>query len=231
MSQKPGGPTRWHTLTTMAVLGLTIAALHFGGKRIAVSLAQPLNTIPANLAGWAAKSDEQLSPKVLGVLKPTSYLSRTYWMDRKQIGLFISYHGQQRAGESIHTPKHCLPGGGWEFSDRGEALVTFGDGAVNVNRYVVQNGGQRLLILYWYHSKRRIVANEYTAKFYMARDAIAEHQTAGSIVRITLPDRPGAQEDAIGFAAALLPYLQKCFDASYTVHTASIKSPVHSSTR
>jgi EpsI family protein len=215
----------------MAVLGLTIATLHFAEKRIPVSLAQPLDTIPANLAGWAARSDEQLSPSVLGVLKPTSYLSRTYRMNRKQIGLFISYHAQQRAGESIHTPKHCLPGGGWEFSNRGKALVTFGDAAVNVNRYVVQNGEQRLLILYWYHSKRRVVANEYAAKFYMARDAIAEHQTAGSIVRITLPDRPGAEEDAIGFATTLLPYVQKCFDAGYTVHTASNDSPVHSSIR
>jgi EpsI family protein len=207
----PVRSTLWHAVATAMVLGLTVVGLRFAGTRTAVSLAQPLHTVPTKLAGWTAISEEVLSPKVLEVLKPTSYLSRTYRLDQKQIGLFISYHSQQRAGENIHTPKHCLPGGGWDFSETGAAFVPFGASQVKVNKYVVQNGGQRLLILYWYQSKLRVVANEYAAKLYMARDSIIEHQTEGSIVRITLPYRPGALDEAVGFATALLPHVQRCF--------------------
>ncbi|MBK5291000.1 MAG: EpsI family protein [Acidobacteriia bacterium] len=196
------------------VLVLTAAGLRSAQTRVPDSLAQPLNSIPANIAGWTKASEEELAPKVLEALKPTSYLNRGYRSGKKGLGLFISYHAQQRAGESIHTPKHCLPGGGWEFSEVGSAYIPFRGSRVKVNRYIVQDGGRRLLILYWYHSKLRVVANEYAAKFYLAHDSIFSRQTAGSIVRITLPDGPSAMADAVEFATALLPYVQACLGSA-----------------
>jgi EpsI family protein len=126
--------------------------------------------------------------------------------------LFIAYYAEQRAGESIHTPKHCLPGAGWEFTEMGTSAIPFGSSQVVVNNYLVQQGQERLRILYWYHSRTRVVANEYAAKFYLARDALLRGSTDGAIVKIVVRDQPGAARKAEEFAASLLPAVQRCFN-------------------
>jgi hypothetical protein len=45
----------------------------------------------------------------------------------------------------------------------------------------------------------------------MAWDAIAKGRTAGSIVRIILPDQPGAVADGLNFASILIPQVEMCF--------------------
>src|SRR5262249_9600712 len=156
-------------------------------------------------------ANQTLRDDVLTVLKPTSYLSRLYRKDGEQIELFVAYYSQQRAGESMHSPKNCLPGSGWEVWNYGTASVPVNGRQVTVNRYSVQNGPQRMLVLYWYQSKSRIIANEYLGKICLVRDALLSGQTAGSIVRLTLPDRPGALEDGVAFASNLIPQVQTCF--------------------
>ena len=46
-----------------------------------------------------------------------------------------------------------------------------------MNRYVIQKGVDRQLVLYWYQSHGRVVANEYWSKFYLIRDAVRLNRT------------------------------------------------------
>jgi EpsI family protein len=208
------GSITFNVISAILLLSLTAAGVHFAAARIPGSLVQQLDTIPETIEDWTGTTDRKLPPNILNTLKATSYLQRIYRRGRSELELFVAYYAEQRAGESIHTPKHCLPGGGWEVAEMGTISVPFGKTNATVNNYVVQQGNERLRILYWYHSKSRVVANEYAAKLYLARDSMVRGTTDGTIVKITLKDRPGSLADAMAFAAGVLPNVQKCFGFS-----------------
>lgn len=205
------GSLTFNFIVTVLLLSATAAGLKVSQVRVPGALAQPLETVPATLGDWTMASQSELPDRILQTLHATSYLDRIYSNGRNQLGLFVAYYSEQRAGESIHTPKHCLPGGGLEVVDIGTVDIPFAGSKATVNKYIVDAQGQRLLILYWYHSKSRIIANEYAAKFYLARDALLRGNTDGSIVRITLRDQPGALQHAVDFATHVLPAVQYCF--------------------
>ena len=114
----------------------------------------------------------------------------------------------------MHSPKHCLPGAGWEIWKHDSMLIPLDGQHIRVNKYSIQNQGARMLMVYWYQSKDRIVANEYFGKLLLARDTVLTGHTAGSIVRIVLPDVPGADQDGAAFASKLIPQVQRCFGSS-----------------
>jgi hypothetical protein len=68
-----------------------------------------------------------------------------------------------------------------------------------------------MLMFYWYQSKTRIVASEYMGKILLARDTLLSGHTAGSIVRIMLPDTPAANAEGVAFATRLIPEVERCF--------------------
>jgi EpsI family protein len=152
-----------------------------------------------------------LGARVLKVLLPTSYLARTYQKGDQQLGLFVAFYAQQHAGESMHSPKHCLPGSGWEIWNYDSVLIPVAGRQVRVNKYSIDHTGQRMLMFYWYQSRQRIIASEYLGKLLLVRDALVDGRTAGSIVRITIPDAAGASDEAITFASGLIPQVERCF--------------------
>jgi EpsI family protein len=201
----------WQFPLTVLLLSVTLLASHLSERRSAECLAQPLENIDAQLAGWRAVSDRALGARVLKTLVPTSYLLRTYQKGNRQIDLFIAFYAQQRAGEAMHSPKACLPGGGWEIWNYDSALIPVDGRQVRVNKYSIDNAGQRRLMFYWYQSRQRIVASEYLGKLLLVRDALVDGRTAGSIVRITVPDAAGNSDEAVAFASRLIPQVERCF--------------------
>src|SRR5581483_23318 len=99
---------------------------------------------------------------------------------------------------------------GWEIWQQDSALVPVDGQAIKVNQYRIENQGDRELMLYWYQSKSRIFASEYLGKLLLARDTMLSGQTAGSIVRIMLPDAPEASRDGVAFASRLIPEVWRC---------------------
>jgi EpsI family protein len=127
-----------------------------------------------------------------------------------ELGLFIAYYAQQKAGESMHSPKHCLPGSGWEIWDYAATAIPTVGTPTTVNRYSIANSGQRMVVLYWYQSRNRIITSEYAGKLYLLKDGIVDGRTSGSLVRITVPDTPDAIKAAEKFASQLIPLLNNC---------------------
>jgi EpsI family protein len=200
-----------HWIATFLLLVTTLTASRLMARRRSEFLIQPLNTIDRQIAGFTAADNPVLTDEVLAQLKPTSYLSRTYNKSGLQADLFIAFYAQQRAGESMHSPKHCLPGAGWEIFDYASAAIPAGGRRYKVNKYRVSRETERRLVLYWYQSKQRIIANEYLGKLLLAHDALLQNSTSGSIVRIIVPDRPGAFEAARELASAIILQVQRCF--------------------
>jgi EpsI family protein len=200
-----------HCVAAVLLLTATLAASKLSSLRPSGSLVQPLDTIERNIGGFTATDNPALSDRVLGRLLPTAYVSRTYHKPGMDLDLFIAFYAQQRAGESMQSPKHCLPGAGWEIWDYGNIPIPVGDRNLIVNSYHISRDSSRMLVLYWYQSKGRIIASEYMGKILLARDALLQNSTAGSIVRVIVPDRPGALDTAVAFASALIPQVGRCF--------------------
>jgi EpsI family protein len=193
------------------MLAATLVAATLNERDRPDALAAPLETIPHQVAGWTEVKSAELGAGVLRELAPTSYISRSYAKDGRQLDLFVAFYAQQRAGESMHSPKHCLPGGGWEIWQHGSMAAPFNGAPAKINRYSIQNAGRRYLMLYWYQSRQRIIASEYLGKILLVRDALFDGRTAGSIVRIMVPDTPETAEEGAAFAAAIIPEIQRCF--------------------
>lgn len=208
-------PTRWRSAATIALLAATLTTSVALDQRTAPeSLARPLETIAANIDGWVGSSDPPLQDAVLKELVPTSYLSRTYKRGGQALGLFIAYYAKQRAGENMHSPKHCLPGAGWEVWQYGTVDIPVNGRIETINKYNVQKGGERDLVLYWYQSRQRVIARELVGKILLVRDALIDGRTGGSLVRLTLPDRPGALQDGVAFASAIIPQMERSLGAN-----------------
>jgi EpsI family protein len=196
---------------TVLLLTGTLAASKLMAHRKSEMLARPLETISRNMAGFSGADNPALDEGTLRTLNPTSYLSRTYSRDSLKADLFIAFYAQQRAGESMHSPKHCLPGSGWEIWNYDTMEVPAAGQRFTVNKYSISRESERRLVLYWYQSRDRIIASEYLGKLLLARDTLLQNATAASIVRVILPDQPGAPEIARAFASELIPQVQVCF--------------------
>jgi len=202
-----------HLVGILLLLTATFATSKLTSSRKFDVLASPLDSIDRQLAGFNATDNPAITDSVLGQLKPTSYLSRTYHKPDLQADLFIAFYAQQRAGESMHSPKHCLPGAGWEIWNYGNTDITVNGRSYAINEYSIANSGQRMLVLYWYQSRNRVIASEYMGKILLARDALLQKSTAASIVRIIVPDKPGAFEAARALATQILPQVWRSFGA------------------
>jgi EpsI family protein len=198
-------------LATAALLGGTLLVCRWTARPRPSELARPLDTIDREIDGWTVDGTPPLAPGVVQRLVPTSYLSRDYRKDSQHLGLFIAYYSQQRAGESMHSPKHCLPGSGWEIWKHEPATLAVGGRRVDINKYYVQKTGDRMLVLYWYQSRDRVIANEYLGKILLIRDTVRDGNTAGAIARIVVADQPDVAAAALDFSARIVQQLQDCF--------------------
>jgi EpsI family protein len=82
-----------------------------------------------------------------------------------------------------------------------------------VNRYLVQKGDSKSIVLYWYQSRDRVVASEYWAKFYVIADALRYNRTDTALVRIVVPvtnnDIDSATQSATEFAQTVFMPLRQ----------------------
>jgi EpsI family protein len=151
----------------------------------------------------------------LEVAGASEYLMRNYESaaapDTDWFSVYVGYYERQTQGKTIHSPKNCLPGGGWEpLASRTEEIET-AIGRVRVNRYLLQRGTEQALVLYWYQGRGRVEANEYLVKWDLLRDAVMRQRTEEALVRVVVPvngNEAGAFDLAARAAADLIPFLQ-----------------------
>jgi EpsI family protein len=149
---------------------------------------KPLNEIPQVLGSWTGGMDVPLESDVRDVLGVDDYVNRTYVNAAGQpVSLYVGYYASQRRGDTIHSPQNCLPGAGWQPVEGGSAPLDVGGRRLTVNRYVIQKGLDRQVVLYWYQGRGRVIANEYANKFWLMLDAARLHRSDGALVRVVAP--------------------------------------------
>jgi EpsI family protein len=126
--------------------------------------------------------------------------------------VYVGYYASQRQGDTMHSPQNCLPGAGWRPIESSYLDLPIEGGARRINRYVIQKGLDRQVVLYWYQGRGRVVANEYVNKLFLMWDAARLNRTDGGLVRIIAPAVAGVAEassTATRFATALMPSLME----------------------
>jgi EpsI family protein len=198
-----------------ALIALTAILLQARTRTEIIPQRLPLSSFPAQLANWDSTEFVQ-DQKTLEVLGPGDFMERVYQDPAKKlpyVDLFLAYFPSQRAGETPHSPQHCLPGSGWNPDENVRVTLALpGHGPFPANRYVISKGDQRRLVLYWFWAHDRGVASEYWAKFYLVKDAIRMNRSDGSLVRFVTPMFPGetpdaAQQRLLPFTSAVVPLL------------------------
>ena len=195
---------------TTALLASSLGISTLGLRRYPDTLVAPLDSISQNIAGWTLDRVQFIESRTLQTLKPTTYLARSYSKGSDDLNLFVAYYAQQRSGESMHSPKACLPASGWEIWKYDTANVDMQSRPVTVNKYYIQRAGERQIVFYWYQSRERVIASEYAGKLLLIKESLLSGHTGGSLVRVMIPDRPGMSEEALAFASKLIPEVQKC---------------------
>jgi exosortase D (VPLPA-CTERM-specific) len=131
----------------------------------------------------------------LDQLKLDDYLLANYRRPAGPIiNVWIPYYDSQRKGQSAHSPRSCLPGGGWEFQSLGTRQLHGSGAPLTVNRAVITHGGEREIMYYWFRERGRTVTNEYLVKWYILRDALVRNRTDGAMVRLMAPLPAGGAE-------------------------------------
>jgi EpsI family protein len=158
-----------------------------------------------------------LEDRILNALKLDDYLNIDYRRNgsNDRVNLYVAYYGSQRKGASAHSPRTCIPGGGWKIDRiRQVNLDVVGPNGqpLAVNRLVISKGARRELVYYWFQQRGRIVTNEFLVKWYILIDSMLRHRTDGALVRLVTSLGAGEPESAAdqrlaSFAALAYPEL------------------------
>ncbi len=146
-----------------------------------------LASFPMALGQWRGQRDA-LAHDVVEGLQFTDYVLADYQKPVAQsdpVNFYVAYYDSQRKGVSPHSPKVCMPGGGWEIAEFERTEIN----AMPVNRAVIRKGNKAQLVYYWFIERGEVVANEYRKKWLLLRDALAKSRSDGSLVRVVTPIR------------------------------------------
>lgn len=169
----------------VVMLLLAVAGLSTLSHRSSmVAPATHLALFPTELSGWQGVP-RPMEERVVDKLRFSDYLMLNFSHPQviEPINLYVAYYANQRKGESPHSPRVCIPGGGWEI----ESFERIQFGSMKVNRALIINGGQKQLVYYWFAERGQIVANEYYKKWLLFRDFLLTGRTDGALVRVSIP--------------------------------------------
>ncbi len=152
---------------------------------------RPLSEFPAVIGSWQQQGPEGVvDEETRTILNADDILSRSYVDSSTKQGVyfFVAAFRTQQNGKAPHSPKNCLPGAGWtQLSADDHYPVDVGAAQpILVNRYIVGHGNERSVVLYWYQSRERVVANEFKAKFWVMADAMRLNRTDTALVKLVV---------------------------------------------
>jgi EpsI family protein len=201
---------------------LLLAFLLFGGIVIHVweqageasVVRRALKEMPSQVGPWRqVGADQRFDQQTESVLRADDYLARTYQLpDGVAASFYVGYYATQRTGATYHSPLNCLPGSGWEMNEPASVTINPADGSPSfeANRYIIQNGDDKQLLIYWYQGRGRKLQSEYWGKIYTVIDSIRRRRSDGAMVRVMVPvghSEEQALKAATDLAAQITPVL------------------------
>jgi EpsI family protein len=196
----------WRLIVIVVLLlagGIVVNAWQYLGE--ATVQRKELAEFPQQVGAWTQSGgDQRFDQQTLSVLRASDYLMRDYRSSNGRVANFyVGYYATQRDGATYHSPLNCLPGSGWTMNEPGTIQISPPNRPAFVaNRYVIQNGDRKELLIYWYQGRGRSVASEYWGKIYTVIDSVRLRRSDGAMVRVMVPVG-GSESEAIAAATDL----------------------------
>ncbi len=210
---------RWMPPVVLAVGSALVFGL--GPDRIQPRpLRAPLSGVTVDVPGYQSSGDLPIRDEERRVAGMDQYLYRVYSADSaNQFSVYVGFYEKQYSGKAIHSPRNCLPGAGWEPLQSTVQPITVDGRTGEINRYLLQNGPNRALVLYWYQGRGRLEASEYWVKWHLLRDSAIRRRSDEALVRVLVPLAPDLTEAAADslatrVAAQLIPQIDGALPSS-----------------
>jgi EpsI family protein len=180
----------WHSWIPAGVLALgAVLNTSLVSRRAGTTpLVGDLKTVAVSVLGVTG-IDNPVDTAEARVAGFSDYIRREYvTADSTSFSVYVGYYDEQRQGKTIHSPRNCLPGAGWDPVGKS---VVYADsktyGRIGINRYELVNEDRRAIVFYWYQGRGRVAHNEYRVKYELLRDAAMLGRTEEALVRIVVP--------------------------------------------
>ncbi|MEZ5306345.1 MAG: EpsI family protein [Pyrinomonadaceae bacterium] len=172
-----------------------------------------LSELPAQFGDWTQKGDPvRFSPQTESVLKTTDYVMREYQKNGRTANLYIGYYASQKTGATYHSPQNCLPGSGWEMKAPDVVTIKRADGTTfEANRYIIENGKYKEVMIYWYQGRGRTSVSEYFDKIFTVLDSVTRRRSDGSMIRV-MTTAANSEKDAEKAAIELSSLVSSSLD-------------------
>lgn len=152
-----------------------------------VPILRPLKEFPVKIDDWVGTT-HFFSKEVYDNLGVDDSILRNYRDNEGNlISLYIGYYDSQKEGEIIHSPKNCMLGSGWQPIDISGIEIDLPSKKMVASKMIVEKGLRKEVVLYWYQSGNRVIANEYLQRLYFIWDAIRYDKTNAAFIRFTSP--------------------------------------------
>ena len=175
-------------LFVMILLGITWGLLQKSSQVMPIPIKKALGSFPSRIGEYRLSESFQSSAEVVELLGVTDYIQYNYiHSDSSRINLYVGYYESVGTGGGYHSPKNCLPGGGWGIDAVREVPLKTGiegQDSSKVSEMLIRSGDQYQVVLYWYQNRGRIIASEYWEKIYQVVDALFKRRRDGTFVRI-----------------------------------------------
>lgn len=178
-------------LIILVFFGVAFFAMHSMETIKPVPIKKSLVHFPTRIGEWTQVNQRALDGKVVDMLGVDDYIEYDYQApDGATVNLYVSYFSAVGLTGSYHSPRNCLPGGGWGVAE--VAKIPLADSraskgsSIEVNSLVVRKGDEKRKFIYWFQNRGRIIASEYWEKIYSVLDAIFMRRRDGSYIRVTV---------------------------------------------
>ena len=184
----------WRFIVLYIILGIAALYVHTRSEA-SVPVNKPLDLFPRQSQGWSMAGEARFDERVLAVLLPTDYISRSYRGEGGDIvGLYLGYHDGGPNSGPIHSPKQCLPGSGWNPVNANVHQIDVNGTTVSYVSSLYQKDVSKQLFLYWFQVGNKYLTNEYALKFSMAKNSLLKNQRESSFIRIAVPVRDSEEK-------------------------------------
>lgn len=182
---------------------------------------RPLENFPLVLEEWEAFSSKKSSDEVIKLLGVDDYVEYNYSKsDSVVVNFYVAFYEAVGNGTGYHSPKNCIPGGGWGIDTTGLVQITpkGSKRSVNISELLIRNGSEYQVVYYWYQNRGRIIYSEYWEKVYLVVDSVLKKRRDGTFVRLIAPvpdgDVDNVRKVLTEFAELVVPELDKFIPGS-----------------
>jgi len=145
----------------------------------------PLASVPQEVDGWLGR-DVPVEDQVAEMLRADFNVQRSYQHPHgSTIWVYVGYYGTRRGGRAEHTPPMCYRASGYRVAES-QVLDLQDARGFRAQEMVVEDEGERRLVLYWFRSRERTgILGEFGQMIDRLRNRMTTGRADGALVRVS----------------------------------------------